>query len=92
MYVSFVPGVPHHWFGTRHILHYTSKNLWDWRFVSQLALSSERVIDACVFRMPTGQWRMGDKDDGKQARTHPPARADLHRWGAAGPGGSDPPP
>ena len=85
MYVSYVPGAPHDWFGTRHILHYTSENLWDWRFVSQLALSSDRVIDACVFRMPGGQWRMWYKDEAKQSHTYAADSDDLHQWRVVGP-------
>lgn len=85
MYVSYVPGVPHHWFGTRHILHYTSANLWDWRFESQLALSSDRVIDACVFQMPSGQWRLWYKDEAQQSHTYAADSDDLHRWHVVGP-------
>lgn len=58
MYVSYVPGASHDWSGARHIVHMTSPNLWDWRFESKLQLSSDRVIDAGVIRMPSGQWRM----------------------------------
>ena len=40
MYVSYVPGVPHDWSGTRTIVHMTSRNLWDWHYESSLGLSS----------------------------------------------------
>ena len=54
MYVSYVPGIPADWNHPRYILHYTSKNLIDWNFESKLNLSSEKIIDACVFRLPNG--------------------------------------
>lgn len=49
MYVSYVPGIPTTWNYSRNILHYTASNLWDWKFESKLSLSSDRVIDACIF-------------------------------------------
>ena len=58
MYVSYVPGIPADWNHPRYILHYTSKNLIDWNFESKLNLSSEKIIDACVFRLPDGIFRM----------------------------------
>lgn len=30
MYVSYITGIPTTWEYPRHILHYTSENLWDW--------------------------------------------------------------
>ena len=69
MYVSYVPGVPHNWSGLRYILHYTSANLWQWTFQSRLPLSSDRVIDACVFRLPNGVWRMWYKDEADRSHS-----------------------
>jgi hypothetical protein len=85
MYVSYVPGIPNDWSGTRHIVHMTSTNLWDWRFECRLALSSDRVIDACVFRMPAGQWRMWYKDEANQSFTYAADSNDLYHWDAVGP-------
>ena len=34
------------------------KNLIDWNFESKLNLSSEKIIDACVFRLPERYFRM----------------------------------
>lgn len=85
MYVSYVPGVPVHWTGDRYILHYTSSNLWDWRFVSKLNLSSNRVIDACVFRLPNGRWRMWYKDEANRSHTYAADSPDLDHWQVVGP-------
>jgi hypothetical protein len=85
MYVSYVPGVPIDWSGTRHIVHMTSQDLWQWRFESRLALSSERVIDACVFRIPNGQWRMWYKDETNDAHTYMAESRDLYQWQVRGP-------
>jgi hypothetical protein len=85
MYVSYVPGVPHDWSGPRRIVHYTSANLWDWRRESILDLSSERVIDACVHRLPSGRWRMWYKDESNQSHIYAADSDDLCHWTVAGP-------
>lgn len=55
MYVSYIQGVPTGWAGNRRdMLHYTSSNLLDWTFHSKLKLSSNRVIDACIYELPGG--------------------------------------
>lgn len=85
MFVSYVPGMPSDWSGPRHILHYTSENLADWRKESRLNLSSERVIDPCVFRLPDGTWRMWYKDEADSSHIHAADSADLHAWRVVGP-------
>ncbi|HEY3291526.1 MAG TPA: glycosyl hydrolase [Anaerolineae bacterium] len=91
MYVSYVPGVPHDWSGRRHILHYTSANLWQWTFQARLPLSSEHVIDACVFQLPTGAWRMWYKDESNGSHSYTADSADLYHWQVRGPVISDHP-
>ncbi len=84
MYVSYVPGVPHNWSGPRYILHYTSPNLWQWTFQSRLPLSSDRVIDACVFRLPNGVWRMWYKDEADRSHSYTADSDDLCHWRVRG--------
>lgn len=85
MYVSYVQGIPNDWSGDRRIAHMTSANLWDWRFESMLELSSNRVIDACVYRMPAGQWRMWYKDEDNHSHTYGADSDDLYHWDVVGP-------
>jgi hypothetical protein len=84
MYVSYVRGVPSVWSGTRHIVHMTSENLWDWRFQSLLPLSSDSVIDACVHRLPSGTWRLWYKDEIHGSFTYAADSDDLHSWRVVG--------
>ena len=84
MYVSYVRGVPHDWSGDRNIIHYTSRNLWDWQFQSILPLSSEKVIDACVHPMPDGRWRLWYKDEAHSSHTYAADSTDLYHWKVAG--------
>lgn len=58
MFLSYVPGVFSDWNHDRYIIHLTSSDLLRWKFESKLSLSSDRCIDACVFRLPQGGWRM----------------------------------
>lgn len=80
MYASYIQGVPESWDRPRHILHYTSDNLWDWRFQSVLPLCSDRVIDACVARMKDGLWRMWYKDESDESYSHYADSTDLYHW------------
>ncbi len=84
MYVSYVPGIPNDWSGTREIIHMTSPNLWDWQYESTLSLSSNKVIDACVFQMPEGQWRMWYKDEINGSHTYAANSDDLYSWRLSG--------
>lgn len=84
MYVSYVPGIPADWKHPRYILHYTSENLIDWKFESKLNLSSEKVIDACVFQMPNGIFRMWYKDEANGSHTYYADSSDLYKWDVKG--------
>lgn len=84
MYVSYVPGIPSDWKHPRYILHYTSKNLIDWNFESKLNLSSEKIIDACIFQMPDGVFRMWYKDELNGSHTYYADSNDLYNWEVKG--------
>ncbi|WP_163537484.1 glycosyl hydrolase [Gracilibacillus sp. YIM 98692] len=86
MYVSYIQGVPDDWPGhERNILHYTSKDLWDWTYESTLSLSSNYVIDAAVHKLPDGRWRMWYKDEANRSHTYAADSYDLYKWNVAGP-------
>lgn len=86
MYVSYIRGVPIDWPGhERHILHYTSPDLLQWTYRSTLELSSRKVIDACVFQLPDGRFRMWYKDEENGSHTYAADSHDLYAWEVAGP-------
>lgn len=85
MYVSYVQGIPPTWDFSRKILHYTSKNLWDWQFESVLQLSSDRVIDACVYEIAPGTYKMWYKDENHDSHTYAAVSKDLYHWEVTGP-------
>lgn len=80
MYVSYVRGMPTDWKRPRHILHYTSEDLWNWKMCQTLDLSSEKVIDSCVVRLPSGGWRMWYKDEADNSFCHYSDSDDLYKW------------
>lgn len=80
MFVVYIQGARIHWGGKKRMAHYTSTNLWDWKFIDFLKLSSEDVIDASLFKMPNGIWRMWYKDDANNARIMLAESHDLYEW------------
>jgi hypothetical protein len=83
MFVSYVPGAPEthrQWGGERHILHYTSGDLWEWRFVGRVPLGSDHCIDATLVRLPNGAWRMWYKDEARGSDTCAVESRDLREW------------
>ena len=84
MYLTYVPGVFKDWGHPRWIVHLTSKNLLNWKFESKLELASDKCIDACVFRLPDGNWRMyyNNERDGKSM--YYADSEDLYNWTDSG--------
>lgn len=80
MYLSYVKGVPSDWNCGRSIIHYTSTDLWNWKYEGKLELSSERVIDACVIRLKNGQFKMWYKDEGHDSCSYTAYSTDLYHW------------
>jgi hypothetical protein len=85
MYVAYVRGVPADWSGERHIVHYTSRDLLNWKFEAIVPLSSENVIDAYVYAKPSGGWRMWYKDEAHGSHIYSADSEDLYHWKVAGP-------
>ncbi len=80
MYLSFVPGVHEDWSGTREMHHLTSTDLVDWQHISQIDLSSDRVIDACVHRLHDGSWRMWYNNEPDNKAIYYADSPDLYQW------------
>jgi beta-xylosidase len=80
MYLTYVPGVFENWNHPRHIVHLTSKDLRSWDYKSTLSLVNEKVIDASVFQLPDGSWRLwyNNERDGKSI--YYADSKDLYHW------------
>jgi hypothetical protein len=84
MYLSYVPGIFNDWNHPRRIVHLTSKNLINWDYQSTLKLSSDRCIDACVFRLPDGAWRMYYNNEVDSKSIYYADSPDLYKWTDSG--------
>ena len=84
MYLSVVPGIHEDWSGQRFIVHLTSDDAFRWHYQSTLPLVSDRVIDACVLRMPNGVWRLWYKDEVTNNSIWLAESDDLYTWRQAG--------
>ena len=84
MYVVVVPGTFRNWDAPRDIVHFTSKDLAHWRFVTKLKLSSDRVIDPYILRLDDGTWRIWYKDERDHSFLHYADSPDLYKWTPAG--------
>src|SRR6266702_5186669 len=84
MFLTVVPGTLHNWDAPRQIIHLTSSDLVNWRFVSKLSLSSDRTIDPCIFRLSKRHWRLWYKDERDHSYIHYADSPDLNQWTPVG--------
>ncbi len=80
MYLTVVPGIFDTWQHPRAIVHLTSPDLENWTYRSTLKLTSDRVIDACVVRLPDGKWRMWYNDERAGKAINAAESDDLFAW------------
>lgn len=80
MYLTYVPGIFNDWNHPRNIVHLTSKDLFNWQYESTLQLVNDKVIDACVYQLTDGNWRMwyNNERDGKSI--YYADSKDLYNW------------
>ncbi len=88
MYVSWVDGIYTEWIGKRFIKHFTSTDGKTWTYQSTLDLSSDRCIDAGIYRAG-GTWCMLYKDEVHGSRSYLAQSDDLYRWKVVGPAVTD---
>ncbi|MGD0557865.1 MAG: hypothetical protein ABSA93_23145 [Streptosporangiaceae bacterium] len=81
MLVSYIRGVPDRWEGhERQIRHYASPDLRQWLDLGPLDLGSRHAIDAAVYPLPSGSYRLWFKDEEQGSHTYTCDSADLVRW------------
>lgn len=85
MYLTVVPGIYTDWDHPREIVHLISRDGIKWKFESRLQLASDRVIDACVARLPDGRWRMWYNDERRGKSMNYADSPDLYTWTDKGP-------
>jgi Glycosyl hydrolases family 43 len=80
MFVSVVPGVFDNWDHPRTIYHYTSRDLRKWTNPRPLELASDRVIDASLFKLPDGTWRMWYNNERDHKSIYVADSPNLNEW------------
>lgn len=85
MFVTVVPGVFKDWNHPRRIVHLSSPDLRQWRYLDTLALSSEKVIDPALLRLPDGGWRLWYNNEAAGKKIYFADSPDLLRWQDRGP-------
>jgi hypothetical protein len=80
MFLTYVPGVFNDWGHPRDIIHLSSSDMVVWKYESTLDLASDKVIDACVFRMPDGSWRMWYNNERDRKSIYYADSPDLYSW------------
>ncbi|PVD49874.1 glycosyl hydrolase [Terrimonas sp.] len=63
MFVTYIKGMRNHWGGQARLVHYTSTNLWNWKRIGDLTLTSDKIIDPSLIKTPDGVWHMMYKDE-----------------------------
>jgi len=84
MFVSRINGVHTSWSGVATMIHFTSTDLKHWTYSD--ALPMHDVIDAAVFPLPSGGWRMFYKQNNKTMMVD---SADLRDWTETGVAATD---
>jgi GH43 family beta-xylosidase len=80
MYLTIVPGIFNDWNHPRDIVHLTSTDLLKWEYRSTLKLASDRVIDARVFPLAGGGWRLWYNNERDRKSIYYADSADLFTW------------
>lgn len=80
MYLTYVPGIFDNWNHPRNIIHLTSEDLINWQYQSRLPLANDKVIDACVFHLLDGGWRMWYNNERAGKSIFYADSKDLYHW------------
>ena len=80
MFLTYVPGVFTDWNHPRTIVHLTSADLRHWQYQSTLPLATEKVIDASVYHLPNGTWRLWYNNEKDHKYTYYADSPDLQHW------------
>ncbi|TWT97857.1 Alpha-galactosidase A precursor [Botrimarina colliarenosi] len=80
LFLTVVPGVFNDWGHPRRIVHLTSDDLQNWRSQGPLDLASDRVIDACVYPLPDGGYRLWYNNERDRKSIYYADSEDLFNW------------
>jgi len=85
MFLTYVPGTFTDWNHPRVIVQLTSTDLLNWQYVQTLPLTTDKVIDASVFQLPDGTWRLWYNNERDHKSIYYADSPDLRHWTDHGP-------
>lgn len=80
MFLTVVPGIFENWNHPRDIVELTSSDLQNWNYERTLKLSSDRVIDAAIMKMPNGVWRLWYNNERDKKSIYLAESTDMKSW------------
>jgi len=80
MFLTYVPGIFADWSHPRNIIHLTSTDLLNWKYISTPALANDKVIDPDVVKLPDGTWRMWYNNEKDHKSIYYADSPDLNTW------------
>jgi len=80
LFTAYIQGTRNHWGGTKRLAHYTSENLWDWKFANFIQIDSASVIDATLMQTADSKWHIWYKDETRGSITMTAESDDLFHW------------
>jgi hypothetical protein len=83
MFVVYIQGVHSQWGGQTQLVHYTSPNLWDWKYLGPVKLPAHDIIDPTLIKLSDGKWHMWYKDQKLGSITMTATSNDLINWQVA---------
>ncbi|OOQ56550.1 family 43 glycosylhydrolase [Mucilaginibacter pedocola] len=82
MFVVYIKGVRSSWGGDAKLVHYTSTDLWNWKYIGPMNLPDHNIIDPTLMKLPDGKWHVWYKDQKLGSVTMTAESPDLEHWKA----------
>lgn len=80
MFLTLVPGIFENWNHPRSMIQLESEDMLHWGNAREIHLASDRVIDACIFEIQPGHWRMWYNNERDHKSIYYADSADLQQW------------
>lgn len=80
MFLTVVPGIFENWQHPRDIVQLESRDLRHWDYLQTIKLSSDRVIDAGIMKMPDGGWKLWYNNERDRKSIYLAESKDLKIW------------
>lgn len=81
MIVTYIPGIYTYWGGDCRLVHYKSKDMMNWKMAGEVK-DTHLCIDASVFQLPDGTWKMWYKSP--DSKTCTSLSKNLKSWEPTG--------